>query len=331
MNDELIGIYHPELPPLLAELAQTPEMARLKAVGMNCGCEYTAFPRFVNGGSYTRWEHSLGVGLIVWHFTRDPAQAAAGLLHDVATPPFAHVIDFLRGDHLTQESTEDGTRELIRGSPEIQAILAAYGLRAEDVSDYHRYPIADNDSPRLSADRLEYSLGNALRWGFLRRDQIAVLYNDLRVGLNEEGAPELVFGDPASAARFARAALECSKVYVCDADRCAMQRLSELLAKALHLGILSPADLAGTEPPVTEKLAASPLAPEWQAFRRLHRTRRAELPPEDGRPWRQIPAKKRRIDPLVAGQGRVSSLDPTFAAQLKTFLRQPQTEWLLAE
>ena len=328
MNDELMHIYHPDVPPLLAELAQTPEMARLKQVGMNCGCEYTAFPRFAGGGSYSRWLHSLGVGLIVWHFTGDAAQAAAGLLHDIATPPFAHVVDFLRGDYLTQEATEEGTRERIDGSPAIQTALRRSGLTTEAVCDYHRYPIADNDSPRLSADRLEYTLGNALRWGFLTRAQIAEIYADLRVGVNEEGAPELVFGDPAPAARFARAALDCARVYVSDADRYSMQALSELLGAALQRGILVPADLEGSEPPLIAKLEASPLSAEWRRFRAMGRTLRAPTPP-DSRPWRQIPAKKRRIDPLAEGMGRVSAWDEDFRRELTAFLSMPQDQWLL--
>ncbi|MBR7009420.1 MAG: hypothetical protein IKI02_00755 [Oscillospiraceae bacterium] len=328
MYDELIRMYHPGLPPLLAELAGTPAMERLKQVGMNCGCEYTAFPRFAEGGSYSRWLHSLGVGLIVWHFTGDPAQAAAGLLHDVATPTFAHVVDFLRGDYLVQEATEDGTRERIEESPEIQAVLARYGLTTEAVCDYHRYPIADNDSPRLSADRLEYTLGNSLRWGFLNREEIAAIYNDLQAGINEEGAPELVFGHSEPAAAFARAALECAKIYVCDADRYSMQALCELLGKALKSGVLSPADLDGTEPPLIAKLEASPLAADWQAFRSMNRTLLADAPP-DARPWRQIPAKKRRIDPLAEGMGRVSAWDDGFRADLADFLSRKQDEWLL--
>ena len=338
MNDELICLYHPAVPPLLAELAATPPMERLKDVGMNCGCEYTAFPRFARSGSYSRWLHSLGVGLIVWHFTGDAAQAAAGLLHDIATPPFAHVVDFLRGDYLLQEATEGGTRERIDGSPELQAVLSRCGLTTEAVCDYHRYPIADNDSPRLSADRLEYSLGNALCWGFLSREEIAAIYADLRVGVNEEGAPELVFGHREPAAAFARAALACSRVYVSDEDRYAMQALCELIGRAMKCGVLSPADLEGTEPPLIARLEASPLAAEWKAFRAMGRVLRREgseppaaLSPPDARPWRQIRAKKRRIDPLAEGLGRVSAWDAAFAEDLTAFLSQPQTEWLLAE
>ena len=84
------SLYHPEIPEFLRRLAETPPMARLRQVGMNCGCEYTSFPRFAGWVPYSRFDHSVGVGLIVWHFTGDLRQSAAGLLHDAATPAFAH-------------------------------------------------------------------------------------------------------------------------------------------------------------------------------------------------------------------------------------------------
>ncbi len=328
--EDLHKIYHQSVPPILAELAATPPMERLRQVGMNCGCEYTAFPRFQRGKSYNRWLHSLGVGLIVWHFTADPAQAAAGLLHDVATPTFAHVVDFLRGDYLTQEATEAETEARIAGSPEIRAVLDRYGLTVAETADYHLYPVADNDSPRLSADRLEYTLGNALNYGFLTLPQLRALYADLTVSRNEAGQPELCFRRQEPALEFARTALACSKVYVSDEDRYAMQALSELLADAAAAGILNEDDLNGTEPALVARLTGSSIAPRWRQFCGLRRILRADAPPDD-RPWRRISAKKRRIDPLVIGEGRASALDPRFAAELDAFVRDPQSEWILAE
>ena len=325
------AIYRTETPDFLLRLCDTPPLRRLADVGMNCGCEYTSFPRFRGIGRYSRLEHSLGAAQIVWRFSRDRAQAAAALLHDVATPVFAHVVDFLRGDYLEQTATESGTAERIRSDPALAAALRACDLRAEEVEDYHRYPIADNDAPRLSADRLDYSCGNALNFGLSTRGELAELFADLRVGENEYGETELVFSDPARASRFAAIALECSKIYVCDADRYAMQRLAELLRAALAAGVLAERDLASTETAVVAKLLADPaLAGQWAAFRALSRTERAAAP--DGRPgWRRIAAKRRRIDPFVAGRGRVSALDPVFAASLAAFLSEPQDGYIRGE
>ena len=167
-------MYHKEIPAILSDCAETPCMQRLKAVGMNCGCEYTAFLRFAGLKPYSRFDHSLGVALIVWHFTHDGQQAVAGLLHDVASPVFAHVVDFLRGDYLVQESTEDGTRAIIEADATLQRALTSFGLKTDGVCDYHIYPIADNDSPRLSADRLEYTLGNLLNYRIRTPDEVEV-------------------------------------------------------------------------------------------------------------------------------------------------------------
>lgn len=112
-------LYHGEIPAILEACMRTSVVRRLQSVGMNCGCEYTSFLRFRALSPYSRYAHSVGVALIVWHFTRDPAQATAGLLHDIATPVFAHVVDFMRGDYLAQESTEDGTEALTFKSPGI--------------------------------------------------------------------------------------------------------------------------------------------------------------------------------------------------------------------
>ena len=80
----------------------------------------------------------------------------------IATPAFKHCVDFLNGDYMTQESTEDLTTELIKQSKEIMALLKRDNIDITEVDNYHLYPIADNDTPKLSADRLEYSLSNAL-------------------------------------------------------------------------------------------------------------------------------------------------------------------------
>ena len=42
------------------------------------------------------------------------------------------------------------------------ALLNRDGIKVEEVADYHIYPIADNDTPCLSSDRLEYTLSNGL-------------------------------------------------------------------------------------------------------------------------------------------------------------------------
>lgn len=325
----LWDIYHGDVPAFLQEAAKTSAMQRLQDVGMNCGCEYTSFPMFAGIGPYSRFDHSVGVGLIVWHFTKSMEQAMAGLLHDIATPVFAHVIDFLHGDHMTQESTEAGTGQWIRGAGELCRVLEKFEIPAEAVEDYHRYPIADNDSPRLSADRLEYTLGNAVNYGIATKAQVRTWYADLAVGVNEDDEPELMFSHREAAEGFAMAALECSKIYVADPDRYAMEALAGLLKQAIDQGILEEADLYKQEKDIITRLKQSQMKAQWERFCGYREIICRDIPGK-GEGWKRIFAKKRCIDPFVKGLGRVSHICPEFKEKLELFREESQDYWLNA-
>ena len=321
-------LYHESCPSFLQELADAPAMQRLEDIGMNCGCEYTGFPIYRHLGPHSRYDHSVGVGLIVWHFTHDRTQAAAGLFHDIATPVFAHVVDFLRGDYLSQESTEDGTLSVIMNSPELMATLKRYQIVPEDTGDYHRYPIADNDAPRLAADRLEYTLSNMVNFGYASRSETAAFYRDLCIAENEDGLPELAFQTGETALDFSMRALCLSRLYESKEDRYAMEMLSELLREALSLGVLKRSELYTSETAVIQKLRSDTrTAWAWNHYRMLSSVRSAEQPLDNG-PWRQIQVKRRYMDPLIAGEGRVSHCNPLYRSALDEYRADDLGEWL---
>ena len=329
--NQLWTLYHKEIPQFLQEFANTPPMLRLKQVGMNCGCEYTQFPLFRNLAPYSRFDHSLGVALIVWHFTGSVEQTLAGLFHDVTTPVFAHVVDFLNGDHLRQESTEHGVADCLMASAEVRALLEKYDVSVEDICDYHRYPIADNDAPALSADRLEYTLGNLFNYGFVDLAQLRLLYEALVVGCDANGVTELVFRSPDAASAFAKLALRTALVYVADEDRFAMEALALLLRQALERGVLQSVDLMTTEPKVIEKLRADVVCGEkWERFCAFSHILRSAERPQNGL-WLRVDAKRRWIDPLAQGRGRVSRWDPSFRENLRIFREMDFSCWLSAE
>lgn len=319
-------LYHGDIPPHISEAAKAPAMLRLRQVGMNCGCEYTAFPLFKGLAPYSRFDHSLGVALIVWHFTEDIRQSLSALFHDISTPVFAHVVDFLQGDHLKQEATEGKTGELIAGSPEISALLGKLDLNPCDVEDYHRFPIADNFSPALSADRLEYTLGNAVNYGLCSKKEAGNIYADLYVGQNEVGVPELAFRTYESGCRFGNLALSCGRIYVSNEDRYAMEKLAGILKDAIAKGYLSAESLYSSEPAVIEQLLHSPAADAWTQFRSCSQIL-LHSEPAEGR--LQVFAKKRYIDPLINGK-RLSSLSADFYKEVTDFLNEPQDQWLSA-
>lgn len=315
--------YKQPMPDFLREAAHTPALLRLRNVGMHCGCQYTDFPLFRGLAPYSRYSHCLGVARILWDFTQDPMQTLAGLVHDAATPAFSHVVDFLNGDHLTQESTEEGLEQIIKNDVALEATLKKYHIRPEDICNHSRYPLADSPSPRLCADRLEYTLSNGVHYGFAR--DVQAMYDDLTLTADRQ---EFAFATPAIALAFARMALQCGKVYVCDQDRYAMERLSRLLKQALEEKLLTREELYTDENTVIEKLKASSLAAGWQDFCRLSRVFKTDGPGEFSY---RIPAKKRYIDPLILGCGRVSQVFPEFRQEVEDFLSQSQDYYLCAE
>ena len=325
--------YHSDAPAWLDEFCAVPEMQRLRGVGMNCGCEYTAFPRFLGLPRYSRFRHSVGVCLITWHFTGEIEQALAALFHDISTPSFAHTVDFLHGDYLRQEYTEGRTAAMITQSPEIMALLGKYGVAPDAVTDYHLYPIADNDSPRLSADRLEYTLGNACRVFHAPEAEIRAICDDLFVGQNEAGEDELCFAQLDAANAFTRLALRQSQWFVSDDDRFSMQYLADLLHAALDTGALTMDDLYSDEESVIAHLLAVPaLAARWQDYRCIVGTVSTPDRPKNVYAVR-IAAKKRSIDPLVRtqdGPRRFSSLSPDYAARLAAFRADDFARWVQA-
>lgn len=328
ISEKLKYPYLNEIPLPLQSFAACPSIQRLKHVGMNCGCEYTSFPLFQRSDTYQRYEHSLGVALIVWRFTGDLKQAVAGLLHDISTPVFAHVIDFLRGDYMNQEATEEGTAERIAADPLLMEKLDRYSLSLEDVCDYHRYPVADNDSPRLSADRLEYTIGNILQYSFGSRETIDEIYQDLSILIAEDGMPEIGFLHADTAFKFSKLSLMCSRLYVSPEDRYAMQRLAELIRSALCQGVLSPDCLYTTEPEIISRLDSDPaIRKQWNAYKSLRSVQLSNHPDNCLNP-RIIHAKKRYIDPLIKGKGRVSHLFPEYHDALDNYLNESQENWI---
>ena len=189
------GILSEDFPEFLLEYIETPRMQKQDRISCSCGTYYSKMYNIDLW--YSSLQHSIAVALVIWHFTHDKKQTLAGLFHDISTPAFKHCIDFMNNDHENQESTEDLTRKMILESKEIMDLLNRDNIKIDDVADYHIYPIADNDTPMLSADRLEYTLSNGL--GQVKKiwdlDEIRKVYSNIVIIEKEDGTPEMCFKD----------------------------------------------------------------------------------------------------------------------------------------
>ena len=241
---EYFKILSPEIPEFLEDYIEVPEMQKQAGISVSCGTYYSKlFPDIKLW--YSSLDHSVAVALIIWNFTKDKKQTLSGLFHDIATPAFKHCIDFLNGDYEKQESTEELTEKIISESKEIMRLLKRDGIKIEEVSDYHMYPIADNDTPQLSSDRLEYTLSNGLgaRKGIWNLDEIKEIYQNIEVQKNEEGIEELGFKDKRLAEKFVKSMSELSSSYITNETKLTMQFLADIIKKMNEKGIIPKSDL----------------------------------------------------------------------------------------
>lgn len=298
---------HNDYPSFLDRYIALPVMQRLAGIGLLCGTDWT--PLYKNRFYYSRLDHSLGVALIVWHFTHDKAQTIAGLLHDISTPVFSHVSDFRKGDALTQTATEEATASIIRGDADLNRLLAEDGLTAEKVEDYHIYPIADNEIPQLSADRLEYMFPSGMALdGSWTMEEIHSCYNDLTILKNEAGLDELGFRTVDVAELYCEHFCMIGHILQLNENKLALHMLGQIMNLAEKTGVLNENDFMRlSEKEVMEKLNRHAevrnqdlLSRYYKTFRTMTKIEHTNQPlPENEYFCISLKVKQRYINPLV--------------------------------
>lgn len=311
LNDETKKYYKilsEEFPNFLEEYIETPAMLRLDGISMFPGGDHTKILNIKNFNS--RLKHSIGVALIVWNFTKDKKQTLAGLFHDISTPTFSHIVDFMNGDYLTQESTEDLTKYMIENSKEIMELLTRDGIKVEEVCDYHMYPIADNDTPMLSADRLEYTFSDGLEIeGIFDLDKVSRVYKDLSVVKNEKNEIEIGFNNLVMAEEFI---YNANKLWLLISGgneiNFIMQFWTDYLRKSINNGYIQEKDLYElSEFEIIEKIkkqADEKMINILEKFQNSTKIGRSDTEVKE-KYCVSIKAKKRYINPLVSVNAKI--------------------------
>lgn len=343
--EEYYKILCPEFPNFLKKYIELPIMQRLSGIGLLCGTDWTSL--YKNRFFYSRLDHSVGVALIIWNFTKDKTQTIAGLLHDVSTTVFSHVSDFRKGDALTQTSTEEPTTKMILSDSALCKLLESDGIEPKDVVDYHIYPIADNEIPSLSADRLEYMYPSGLAldgsWTF---EEIAKTYNDLIILKNEENKEELGFKTIEMAELYCKKFCMIGHILQLNENKLSLQLLSQIMSKAVELDVLQEEDfMTLSESKIIEKIESfiskKTLSMEEQKFATMYNTFRKmtkvehtnQKLPEDKYFCVSLKVKQRYINPLVkvgtnSQQAKRLSEVSDFANKLiKDFLEYEDTKF----
>lgn len=325
------AILEPQPPEFLNKYYELPMLQRLKNVGLLCGTDWT--PLYKNRFYYSRFDHSVGVALIIWHFTHDKAQTISGLLHDVSTPVFSHVSDFRKGDALTQTETEGTNENIIRSDRNLDALLAVDGLKVEQVEDYHKYPIADNEIPQLSSDRLEYMFPSGMALdGSWDLPSVRKAYEDLEVLRNEEGLPELGFKTLEIAEDYTRRFCMIGHILQLNENKLTLHLLGKIMNLAVEEGILSEADFMTkaeaeiigildkelSQNPKAFSKERSKLARLYKTFRTMTKIEHTQTPLDENEYFCiNLKVKQRYINPLVKTANSCTRISETYSQAKK--------------
>lgn len=304
---DYFNILETNFPEWLNDYINTKELLAQQYISITCGTIYSNL--FESDFFYSSLDHSIAVALIIWHFTHDKKQTLSGLFHDIATPAFKHCVDFIDGDYMTQESTEELTTEIILESEEIMSLLKRDGIKIEEVDNYHLYPIADNDTPQLSADRLEYSLSNGLiTYKLVDIGKIKDIYDDICIQKDEKGIDELGFNTEILAKDFVEMTSRLSIIYREDRTRYSMQFIADILKKLNQDGKIKREDLyILKESDVIKMIEKSTYNQAFNKWKRAEKVLVSKTRPENVY-YVHHGTKVRYIDPLVKGE-RVSNLN----------------------
>lgn len=161
--------------PVLEELIASKPLVRMKGIGQ-AGATTLVMPE----RNITRYEHTIGVMILLRKLGASVEEQIAGLLHDVPHTAFSHVIDFVVGDE-SHEYHEKCFERIIKES-EIPDIIEKYGYEVDRILDHHNFPLLEQDKPELCADRIDYSLRDSL---ILKESSLADPGNYWGLGMND--------------------------------------------------------------------------------------------------------------------------------------------------
>lgn len=175
-------------PKFLNKYLNAPCLIRLKKIGYFCGMDYASKDIYDFKEYITRYDHSLTVALLTYKCTKDIKATLAGLFHDTSTPCFSHVIDYMNKDYENQETTEEYTEEILRKDKYLNKCLKEDGIKIEDIIDFKKYSIVDNNRPKLCADRLDGVILTGISWTKnVDYEDIENIINDIKVYNGEIG------------------------------------------------------------------------------------------------------------------------------------------------
>ncbi len=292
--------------PVLIELINSGLVQRLKGIA-----QYGLPDNLYFKKGCSRYEHSLGVMLLLRKLGASLEEQVAGLLHDISHTAFSHLFDWVI-DNQMNEDYQDKRHKSFFYNPKIRKTLKKYGFSVNKISNPEEFNLLERPAPSLCADRLDYSLREMRDW--LSAKDLNYLIGSLKI---EKG--RIVFFDLKAANLFARNYSRCQREHWGGYEAVARYHLASLLFKnALRKKILKLDDFYQQDHFVIRKLINSK---DREILNSLSLLEQNPLLRKKGIKNIIINKKFRYVDPEVFKEGKIKKLSQ-LSLSFKTFLEQ---------
>lgn len=318
-------------PAFINKYIETQEMQRLSGIGFFCGMDYHNVDSIKPRYWYSRLDHSVACALITWNKTWDEAQTLSALFHDLGTPAFSHAVDFMLGDSNSQTTSEKEIIDIVGNSNMIKEYLERDKIKLEDVVDSKKYPIVDNETPKLCVDRLEGILSTGLIWGkYWNVTEIKEIY-DTVYALEFDKKKRMTsvdFGTELGLVgrypeRFFKGIIKYSILLQSKEDKFCMQLLGDILGALVKKDVIKQGDLYKlSEAQIIDVINNSSASGLWDDFINLSEVLRVKRK-DDYNYYCQVSVKRRFCDPLIVaplGVERLSLVSQEAIDETQVFL-----------
>ncbi len=145
---------------VLLELLKSPALLRLKNIS-----QYGVPDKYYHLQNLSRYEHSIGVMILVRRLGGTLEEQVAGLIHDLSHYAFSHVADwvFSEGNRGNEELQNSLMEEFVKDG-QTTKILTKYGFSVDRLLDEKNFTLLERKIPDLCADRIDYALREFKYW-----------------------------------------------------------------------------------------------------------------------------------------------------------------------
>jgi len=298
--------------PVILELIKSRAIQRLKGID-----QIGYFKSYFPGTAHSRFEHSLGVFILLKKFGASLEEQVAGLIHDVSHSVFSHCIDYALDEGSEKEhSHQDNVFESFIRNSSIPSILAKHEMDVEYILNDNNFPLKEKPLPDLCADRIDYSLREAIISGEIKKEDVNYFLNNLSAE-----SSRWIFNNFKTAQQYAELFSKLNSIYWAGMPSAIMFRtVGDCIRYALQKNYITKNDIYTTDKQVLEKIKRN-LKNDKKLkllFDRMNNKIKAVNDPNNYDA--HVFCKSRIVDPLCRHNGRillVSQIDKSWAAVVK--------------